>query len=174
MAERGLVGQFIQFLFFALIQVLILKDLVLFNTGFCFFYIGFLLMLPLNMPKGLVLVSAFVFGWIIDIFYNSYGINAAACVLIVYLRPVLVKYFFSNMPGSDDLGNTTLKTLGFNGYTAYILLFAFIHHLVIFYGEAFSTNAFFYTFLKVVVSAFYTCFMIVASQYLFFYSKRDR
>ena len=166
--------QIINFLFFTLLQVFIMKDLVLFNTGFSFAYIGFLLLVPLDKNISVSLLMAFLYGLFMDIFTDSYGINAAACVLLVYVRPRLVKLLFSNRPGSDDLINPSVEEMGINSFSFYVLLLAFIHHLVLFYSEAFSTNAFFLTFWKVIISSLFTTLIIVLSQYLFFYSKNKR
>src|SRR5882757_9843587 len=77
---------FFSFFIYLLLQVLLFKNLVLFNTAFCFLYIAFILFLPIEMnPLALMLVG-FAMGFTVDIFYDSLGIHACTTVLIAFLR----------------------------------------------------------------------------------------
>ena len=88
--NKYLVAHSFQFVVFLGLQILLLRNLVLFNTAFCFLYIGFLLFLPIQMPKVMLLLLAFVSGITVDIFYDTIGINAAAALLLAYLRPYVL------------------------------------------------------------------------------------
>ena len=55
MTRSGIL-QFVSFFIYVLVQALLLKNLVLFNTGFCFLYVAFILLLPIE-TSALVLMS---------------------------------------------------------------------------------------------------------------------
>ena len=47
MSRTG-IWQFLSFFIYLLVQVVLMKNLVLFNTAFCFIYIAFILFLPIE------------------------------------------------------------------------------------------------------------------------------
>jgi rod shape-determining protein MreD len=84
--NRSGIIQFILFFIYVLVQVLVLRNLVLFNSAFCFLYIAFILLLPIELNSLVLMVIGFVLGFTVDIFYNSMGLHALATVLIAYVR----------------------------------------------------------------------------------------
>ncbi len=81
MSKLG-ITHFLQFFVFIALQILLMQNLVLFNTAFCFIYIAFLLFLPIQLPTVILLLLAFTTGFTVDIFYDTVGIHAApACCL---------------------------------------------------------------------------------------------
>jgi hypothetical protein len=84
--NRSGIIQFVLFFIYVLVQVLVLRNLVLFNSAFCFLYIAFILLLPIELNSLALMVIGFVLGFTVDIFYNSMGLHALATVLIAYVR----------------------------------------------------------------------------------------
>ena len=83
----------IRFTALILVQVLILKNIELGNYAYYFkvwMYPLALLLLPLRLPAGITLTVAFVTGIIVDVFYNSAGMHAGACVAMMFFRPLFV------------------------------------------------------------------------------------
>ena len=78
--------QIISFFIYLLYQVLILKNIVLFNTAFCFLYVAYLFFLPVESNPVFLMFAGFIMGFAIDIFYDSLGLHAFSCVLVMYLR----------------------------------------------------------------------------------------
>ncbi|UOQ75874.1 hypothetical protein MUN84_14690 [Hymenobacter sp. 5516J-16] len=66
-------------------------DFVLFNLGWCFIYLGFLLFLPIATPIVVQLLLGFITGVTLDIFFDTGGVHAAAAVLLMYLRPWVLR-----------------------------------------------------------------------------------
>lgn len=52
-----------------------------------FLYIMFILMLPVNINKVLLLFIAFLTGLTIDIFSGTPGMHASACLVLAFIRP---------------------------------------------------------------------------------------
>ena len=117
------------------------------------------------------MVIGLVTGLMVDIFYDTLGIHAAACVLIMYLRPM---YFNRVAPqgGYDVRVIPSIRDMGFTWFVVFTLIFVFIHHLLIFFVEAGGTQMFFYTLLKGLFSTIFTSFVIILIQYIFYPSKK--
>lgn len=150
--------------FYLLLQVLIFKQLVLFDTAFNFSYVIGLLLLPMEMSHLLLIGIGFLTGLTVDLFYNTQGIQAAACVLIMFIRPFYFRRTtgFSYEPGSP----LNVREMGLTRFVVFNFPLVFIHHIVIFYSEAGSFNLFFYTFNKVLFSTFFTFIVALILQYL--------
>jgi hypothetical protein len=148
-----------------------MKNLVLFDKAFCFIYIGFLLLLPFETNKVLLLIWGFVIGFFIDIFYDSLGIHMAASVLMVYLRSYWINLITPR--GGYEVGmEPTLKLMKFEWFATYSLPLIFVHHFALFYIETGGLSLFFFTFVKVISSVIFTFITIVLLQYLFYPSRR--
>jgi hypothetical protein len=164
MIRSGIV-HIILFFVYILVQVMLLKNLVLFDSAFCFLYIVFILLLPFEVSAMMTIVIGFITGLTIDIFYDSMGLHACATVLISYLR----NYWLSVITpqGGYDAGNSpTLAANGVQWFLVYAIPLVFIHHLVLFFLEATGFEMFWYTMLKIIGSLFFTTIVIVFLQLL--------
>ena len=83
----GILQQFIRFLLLTAIQVVILNNVQLGTFINPFLYVLFLLTLPVNMPRLALLPIAMVTGLVIDMFQNTPGMHASACLVMAYMRP---------------------------------------------------------------------------------------
>jgi hypothetical protein len=164
-------AHFFQFVVFLGLQILLLRNLVLFDTAFCFLYIGFLLFLPIQMPKVMLLVLAFACGITVDIFYDTIGINAAAAVLLAYLRP----YVLLVLTPRDDYeksDSVNVHLMGWRWFSVYALFLIFVHHLTLFFLELGSFRTVGFPLVMVVVSTIFTFLVLVIIQLLFFSARR--
>ncbi len=148
------------------IQVLVIKNIELGRFINPFIYVLFIIGLPFETPKWLLLFSAFAMGITIDLFYDTAGMHAAACVFIAYLRPGLLK-LFSPRDGYEFGTQPTIQYLGIPWFLSYSGILILLHHLVLFYIEVFRFSEFFSTFFRVIVSSVFTILLVVISQYLF-------
>jgi len=171
MNSRTLPAQIIYFLVYVLVQVAIFENIVLFNKAFCFLYIAFLLVLPLELGRITLMLIGFVTGISVDIFYDSLGIHTAASVLIMYLRPHWLN-LITPRGGYENLSIPTLKSVGLDWFSTYAFPLVLIHSFALFYIEAGGFHMFFYTFLKVLFSSVLTFTIIIITQYLFYSGRR--
>lgn len=164
MTRSGIV-QFVSFFIYVLVQAMLLKNLVLFNTGFCFLYIAYLLLLPIETNVLVLMLLGFVMGFSIDIFYNSLGLHALTLVFIGYVR----NYWLGAITpqGGYDAGAIpSMKSLGLQWFLVYMMPLVFLHHLVLFLVEAANFDLFWYSMLKTITSLLFTMTIIVTLQYL--------
>ena len=169
MSRSGII-QFILFFVYVLVQVVLLRNLVLLNSAFCFLYIAFILLLPIELNTLALMVIGFVMGFAIDIFYDSMGLHAMATVLVAYLR----NYWMATITpqgGYDSGSSATISSNGLQWFIVYALPLVFLHHLVLFFVEASGFELFWYTMLKIVASLMFTMTVVILLQYL---SPRSR
>jgi hypothetical protein len=148
------------------IQVLILKNIELGRFINPFIYVLFIIVLPFETPKWLLLFSAFAIGITIDMFYDTAGMHAAACVFIAYIRPGVLK-LFSPRDGYEFGTQPTIQYLGIPWFLSYSAILIILHHLILFYIEVFRFSEFFSTLFRVIISSIFTILLVVISQYLF-------
>lgn len=153
------------------IQIFILSKLYLGGYVNPYFYVLFILSMPFNTPKWVLLPAAFICGLIIDFFSNSLGMNTAACTMIGFLRPAILQSVMSNREFSpnDEPGISSMSPRWYFMYAAILVI---VHHLILFYLEVFGFNEFFKTFSRALLSALATLILIAITQFLFL--KRER
>jgi rod shape-determining protein MreD len=155
-----------RFLILILVQVVVLNNVQF--SGFInpFVYIMFIMMLPVRMPKTFLLLAAFLTGLVVDVFSNTMGMHAAACVFMAYVRPTVLR-IMAPRDGYETESSPSVKELGFTWFLIYAGTLTFIHHFILFYIEVFRFSEFFITFLRVLLSSVATLLTIMISQYLF-------
>lgn len=155
-----------RFIALVLVQVLVIKNIELGRFINPFLYVLFIVVLPFETPKWLLLLAAFFLGLTIDVFYDTAGMHAAACVFMAYIRPATLK-LFSPRDGYESGTQPTIQYLGVPWFLSYAGILIVAHHLVLFYLEIFRFSEFFSTLLRVIVSSVCTLLLVVVSQYLF-------
>jgi len=90
MTSRTVFLNIVRFFFLILLQVLILNHINLGGYINPYFYVYFILLMPFSIPGWMLLIVSFFLGWGIDIFTNTIGLNAAACVLMAFFRPFVI------------------------------------------------------------------------------------
>lgn len=149
------------------IQVFVFRNFVFLNLGFCFVYLLFLLSLPLELSIATGMVLALVTGLTIDLFYQTLGINAAAGVLIMFLKPYWLRL---NVPRSGyEIGHLPLiQQYGLSWFIVYSFPLIFIYSLAVLFIEAGNSGLFWLILSKALVTTFVTLFFVVVAQYLFY------
>ncbi|MEM6735442.1 MAG: Rod shape-determining protein MreD [Bacteroidota bacterium] len=132
-----------------LIQLPLIHRITLFDRAFGFFYVGFLLLLPVNISRSYLLIIGFFSGLLVDVFSNTPGIHASACVFIMFFRN-----FWLSLIDSDwrELSNLNILSLKTTGFFAFILPLIFVHHLVLFMVE----NGGFHFFGQIIGKVFFS------------------
>lgn len=153
-------------------QVMIFKDLELFQVAFCLPYVILILLLPYNFNRVAALVVAFLIGLFVDMFYDTPGIHAAGCVLIAFLRPFWLDVTLSGS-SSDTNVRLGLMSLGFQWFLTFALPLTFVHHFALFFIEAGGFSPFWLTIQKVFYSTLYSFVCMIIFQYIFSSNSRN-
>ena len=150
----------IHFIVLVLLQVLILNNIQISSYFNPFIYILFILILPLDINKSLLLLLGFILGITIDIFSDTMGLHAGACVFLAYIRP----HILNSISTKEDYEPGTIPGININGFLwflKYIIITTVAHHLFLFLVEIFSFNDFPDTLLKVISSSLFSVFTII-------------
>jgi rod shape-determining protein MreD len=164
---RQILKYIIQFLLLVVLQVFILNNVQLGGFINPYIYILFILLLPVNTPKWLLLVLGFILGISIDIFAHTPGMNSTATVFIAFIRPYLLE-FIAPREGYEKDSSPRLNIYGFTWFLRYTFILVLIHHFVLFYIEVYRFSDFFLTFSRVILSSLFSSLLIVTSQYLIY------
>ncbi len=154
------------FIILVLLQVLILNQIQLGGFVNPYIYILFVLLLPLNTPKYLVMILGFLVGLCIDVFSNTLGIHAAATVFIAYLRPFVIRIISTREEDRSNYPGLFQNRLLWFVY--YVSVMVILHHLVLFYLEIFTFAHFFKTLYQILLSSVLSITVIILSQLVIF------
>ncbi len=120
------------------------------------------------------MLVAFALGFVLDCFSNSYGMHAAACVLIAYLRPFLINLLISQEGAESNYNEPSIQSMGFTPYLTYVTILTFIHHTFLYFLQALQTGGYFYFFLKSLISTAISLLLILLIELLFPRKQRFR
>jgi cell shape-determining protein MreD len=154
-----------RFVFLILFQVLILNNIQFSGYINPYFYIYFILLLPFETPRWLLLLSAFLLGLSLDAFTNTFGLNASACVLMAFARPFVISAIST---GTEFMigHSPSLKNQGMKWFAYYSIILVLVHHFALFYLEIFRFTEFFQTLLRVLLSSVFTLLIVFIAEYL--------
>jgi len=164
---RLLAQNIIRFIILVLIQVLIFDNVMLNGFFNPYIYILFILLMPFETPRWLLLVSGFLMGLSIDLFSNTLGMHTAATVFIAFLRPWVLG-ILAPRDGYESDTQPRIHYYGLRWFAGYTLILTFLHHLTLFYIEVFQFHDFFSTFLRVILSTLLSTSTLILSQYFIF------
>lgn len=171
MTNRVFINSF-RFIILVLLQVLLIRN-INFGTYFIMLpYILFIISLPFETPRLLILGLSFLLGVSVDMFYSTPGLHAAACTTMGFARYYVLK-FISPRDGYDVVVQPTIEDMGLPWFIKYAGVLILIHHFMFFYLEIFRFEEFFRTFLRVVLSSLGTFLLIYLIQFVF-YTKRNK
>ena len=160
----------IRLILLLLLQVLIIKNVELGRFINPFIYVLFIISLPFETPRPLLLLLAFTIGLAVDMFYDTLGMQAAASVFMAFCRPTIFK-FFAPREGYELGMQPTIRYMGNPWFISCAAVLIFLHHLVLFYTEVFRTAEFFSTLFRVIMSSLFTLGLCILIQY---FSTRTR
>ena len=162
-----------RFIILVLLQIVVLNNIQL--SGFInpYLYVLFILMLPVKMPKLLLIFISFLTGLCIDIFSNTMGMHAAACVFMAFSRPGVLR-IIAPREGYEAEATPSVKDMSFNWFLLYAGVLIILHHLFLFYTEVFRFSELFTTLLRVLASSLATLALVIMCQFLFAKSRKER
>lgn len=133
---EGIVNRLIMFVVLALVQVLVLNYVWLFNVATPLLYVFFAITFPRNSAKGEVLVWCFMLGLVIDLFSNTPGLASGSMTLLGLLQPYLLELFVPR----DSAENMEVSgaTLGMGKFFTFSLILTLLYSLLFFALEAFN------------------------------------
>ena len=149
------------------------SDFVLFDLAWCFVYLAFLLFLPIGTPIVVQLLLGFAVGISLDMVFDTGGVHAAAAVLVMYLRPWVLR-LLTPRDGYDAQDSVNIHQMGWQWMVVYLTLLTAIHHVAFFVLELGSFRAPGLMVAKILLSTLYTGLTLLIIQLVFFPTKRRK
>ncbi len=128
-------------------------------------YVMFILILPVSIPSWILLLLAFLSGYVIDIFSGTMGVHVFATVLAAFVRPRVLSLNVTSEVTDADMSPSSYKN-GLRWFLVYTVIIVLVHHLSLFFIEIFSLRNFFHTLLRVLLSTAVTTFFIVLFDFI--------
>lgn len=167
--NSAILGNIARFILLLAAQVLVFNRIDLFGYINPFPYILFIILYPVNGNKSGLLLASFFLGIMMDMFCNSGGVHAAACIILAYFRPSLFKFSFGL---SYEYQTVRLNDVLTPERFSFILLAVVIHHSVLFVLEVFKISFILDILLRTVLSTIFTIIASVIIIYIIKPSKR--
>ena len=170
-----LIKNILRFALFILFQVFILNEVPpLHQFIIPYIYFLYILWLPFNTNRFLLLLISFAFGLTLDYFTGSGGLHAAPCVLIAYLRPFLLTLLIPQDTTEHSYLEPSIKSMGWAPYSLYVALLTFIHHFLLVLIEWLQFGNFVYFIGKVAATTAISLLLIFITEMLFFRKAKFR
>lgn len=156
--NKNLITSVILFIIMVFLQI-ICNRICLFNIAVPFVFIYFILRLPMTLSANWVMSFSFLIGFVIDIFSNTYGMNAFACTILGALRKTVFTLFY---PREDEMLNPvpSIRTLGIANYVKYLSTLTLIFCSIIYLVQMFTFYNFGLTFLRIIGSTILTSIIL--------------
>jgi len=155
--------------------VLVLAQAMLFNhvnfLGYVnpYPYILFILLFPVKNNRTLFVFLSFMLGLFVDLFSDSGGVHAAACVTIAFIRPPVLKFSFGMIYEHQSI---KFNNTEFGNRLIYFSVLTVIHHFVMYSLEVFNISNIILILQKTLFSSIFTIILCVLISVLF--SNRQR
>lgn len=159
MLKNNIIKYILMFIVLVLLQVLVLNKISVLHFGVPFAYIYFIIKLPIGCNRNLTTLLGFLLGFVIDIFCNTPGVNAAATTLIGFICCPAQNLFFI----TDDYKDQTpsLRILG-GAFMKFAIFMTLIHHIVLISLESFSYFNIKLVLLRILFSTILTSILVFA------------
>ncbi|NNC49665.1 MAG: rod shape-determining protein MreD [Flaviramulus sp.] len=154
----------VRFFVLVLVQVLILNHINFLGYINPYFYILFIALFPIKNNRVILILLSFFLGLTIDLFLDTGGIHAAACVFIAYIRPVILKFSFGTIYEHQTV---KFNSVDFDSKLIYLTLLTVMHHLVLFSLEIFSISKILLVLQKTLFSSIFTILLSITVTIIF-------
>lgn len=161
--NSSLLVNIFRFILLLAVQIVIFNNMTFLGFIMPLPYILFIILYPVNGNKSGLLLASFLLGLTMDLFSNSGGIHATACIVLAYLRPYIFKFSFGVSYEYQTIKiNDSLTPERFS----FILLAVLIHHITLFILEAFQVNFILDILLRTLLSSVFTILSCIIIIYL--------
>ena len=167
--NNALLNNIARFILLLAAQIVIFNNFNLFGFINPYPYVLFIILYPVNSNRNGLLLAGFLLGITMDLFCNSGGVHAAACVVLAYLRPQIFKFAFGL---SYEYQTVKLNEVLTPERFSFIISAIIIHHVVLFFLEIFSFILIFEMLFRTLLSTIFTIIISIIIIYLIKPKKR--
>jgi hypothetical protein len=167
--NSALLGNIARFILLLAAQILIFNRIDLFGFINPFPYVLFIILYPVNGNKSGLLAASFLLGLLMDMFWNSGGVHAAACLVLAYYRPAIFKFSFGL---SYEYQTVRLNDALTPERFSFLLIAIVLHHFVLFVLEVFKVSFLWDILVRTVLSTIFTIITCIIIIYIIKPNKR--
>lgn len=167
--NSALLVNIFRFILLLAVQIIIFNNMNFLGYISPFPYILFIILYPVNGNKSGLVVASFLLGLIMDMFSNSGGAHATACLVLAYFRPSIFKFAFGL---SYEYQTIKLNDVLTPERFSFILLSVVVHHFTLFLLEAFQFSFIFDILIRTLLSTVFTIIICIIIIYLIKPNKR--
>jgi hypothetical protein len=152
---------------FIFIQVYVLNKiphLHRFITPYLYFL--FILWLPFSVSRLGLLIVGFFTGLLLDYFMMTPGLHAAACLLIAYVRPLLINILTPKDAAEFNYREPSPKAMQWTPYAVYVFILTLLHHGYMVFLEWLDVGNFLDFIIKVLASTVISLLLIFTAELL--------
>ncbi len=165
MSGRLLIINLLRWMTLLFVQIFLLRNLAFYNLSTPFVYVLFILILPFQTPNLLLYILAFATGITLDAFYDTLGVHTSACIAMAFVRTLFISISLNR--DATDEPEPTLGNMGLRWFSLYAVLCIFVHHLILFFLEAFKLSSWSYTLSRTLLSVVFTLFTVLLVEFIF-------
>lgn len=134
------------------VQTLILDQVSVSVYVNAFVYILFIMMLPIETNKYLVLLLGLLMGLCVDLFDSTLGLHASAGLLVAFVRSFALD-IYSPHDGYEANKQLSVRNYGHYWFFKYSITLILVHHLWVFLFENLNFANILFTLAKVAISS---------------------
>lgn len=155
-----------RFVLLMALQLLVLNHVYLGGYVMPMLYVLFIIMLPTDMRRIPMLLTAFGMGLLIDVMNNMLGFHALACTVVAMMRILFADRIITR--GEPvTIETPSIYSVTPQYFISYLMLLLAIYYLVFYTIELFGFRSFGGVLLSTVASTLVTTLMAVLYQYIF-------
>lgn len=154
----------LRFIMLVLAQILLLSHINFLGYINPYIYILFIILFPVKNNRMIFLLLSFLLGIILDMFLDSGGMHAAACVTIAFIRPAVLKFCFGAVYEHQTI---KFNQVEFGAKLTYISILTVLHHLILFLFEVFNFSKIILVLQKTLFSSIFTIILCVLVTIIF-------
>jgi len=109
----------------------------------------------------------FILGITVDYFAMTPGLHAAACVLVAYLRPLIIGLLAPKDATEFTYREPSVKALGRDAYVIYVLILTLFHNGYLLFLEWLSFGSFISFLMKVITTTAISMVLIFITELIF-------
>jgi hypothetical protein len=164
-----------RFILLVLVQAFVFDKIRLHELITPSIYFVFILWLPFRINRAVLMILALALGYSLDAFRHHPGFHAAACVVMAYVRPFIIRLLLPKDAFEASYDEPSIRSMGgWVPYLIYIGTLIFIHHAWLYTLEAWQFNGNMYVIIKTIASGLLSVILILIIELLFSRSQKFR
>ncbi len=151
---------FFVFILLVLMQVLLFNNIRISGYINPHVYLFYVLMLPVHTRGYVLLLSAFLLGFVVDVFTDSMAIHAMSTVFMAFCRPAVLR-MLTGKASLEGVESPSFYSFGAISLFLYSFILILLHHTTLFFLEIFRFDEMLLTLSRAFASSVLTLVFVM-------------